>query len=69
MFDPLLDELQLSIKARGAEKLFVPKDLEEKKSLKGDGIIRSLTEKFAETSLDTSQKIFCGSLFPYYYVN
>ena len=41
MFDPLLDELHLSIKARGGEKLFVPKDLEEKRSLKGEGIIRS----------------------------
>ena len=41
MFDLLFEELQLSIKTRGGEKLFVPEELEEKKSLKGDGIIRS----------------------------
>ncbi len=41
MFDPLLSQLQSSIDSRGGELLKLPQVLEERRSLKGDGIIKN----------------------------
>ena len=41
MFDPCLDQLQMSIKVRGGEPLAIPRGLEEHVSKKGNAIIRS----------------------------
>ncbi len=41
MFDPFLEQLQASIKARGGEAVVVPEDLEKCISKKGNSIIRS----------------------------
>ena len=63
MFDPLLEQLQLSLRSRGGELLPVPDGLEECKSLKGEGSIKSWLWKvpgfrrWRITSLDAGRKL------------
>ena len=63
MFNPLLKELLSRIKAQGGEPVAVPEGLEEKNSLKGDGVIRSWLwqvpgfRRWRITRLDAGEKL------------